>query len=478
MATQCSVISFISIPAFVAVKEGGGLTWLQYELAVPLAMIFVMVLLIPFFRKLELISVYEYLEMRFSPGVRLFISAVFLVSRSLATGLGVYTSALVIQVCTDLPLWSVILFVGVVTLIYDTIGGMKAVVWSDVVQMFVLVAGLFLCIGYAVSIAGGVEAVTASVEPERWRAIDLDLGLSGGETPFWAFLVGGFFLYASYYGTDQSQTQRELSAPTTDDTKRSLVLNGFARFPITALYLVLGLAVGAAYLESPELQAAIAGSKPDYLVPQFVVTVLPTGVRAVLVAAMLAAGMSSLDSALNSLSASTMRDFIQRGRNLPSSRVLLWSKLTTVAWGVAITGFAFFVGNIADTVIEGINKIGSAFYGPILASFVVGVVSRRHNAPGIVAGVVAGVAFNISLWLFVPRIHWMWWNLFGFVATVAVSAVVSSLTAPPDLDKIEHYTLADGFLKAERPWMRTYGLLVGFFVFMLALGIWLTSVAA
>lgn len=470
MATQTSAISFISIPAFVALKPGGGLTWLQYEMAVPLAIILVMALLIPFFRKLELISVYEYLELRFDPSVRSLMSAVFLISRALATGVGVYASAIVLSVCLSTPLWSTILIIGVVTIIYDTIGGITAVVYSDVIQMVILLGGLVLCIIYAAINVGGFDTILSSFPAERWNTVDFSTGLGDGSTtPFWGFLIGGLFLYISYYGTDQSQVQRELSAGSLDDTKRSLAFNGLARFPLTVLYIFLGLAVGAAYMQSPELRAAVPTDHLDYLVPQFILQHLPAGMRAVLFAAILAAAMSSLDSALNSLSASTLRDFIERGRDLSQQRILLLSKLTTVMWGLIITGFAFLVGNISETVVEGINKIGSAFYGPILASFLTGVLSKRANATGVFVGVLAGVGFNLFLWLALSEIYWMWWNLFGLLVSVAVTLMVSRVTAPPRPEQIRSYTLSgSGMLQQERRWFPMYALLVGYFVVILA----------
>ena len=477
MATQTSVISFISIPAFVALKDGGGLTWLQYELAVPLAMIFIMVLLIPFFRKLELISVYEYLEMRFSRGVRKFVSAVFLLSRGLGTGAGVYASALVIQVATGLELYIVIALVGIITIIYDTIGGMKAVVWSDVVQMGVLLVGLVLCIIYALDLAGGWDAATSSLSPERWTALNSSLGFDG-EPGFWPFLLGGFFLYASYYGTDQSQTQRELSAPTLADTKRSLVFNGLARFPLTLLYLALGVALAAALVNMPDLARMLDESgKPDNLVPLFIVHKLPGGMRALLIAAMLAAAMSSLDSALNSLSAATMRDFVHGDRDIPSRTVLIWSKVTTIAWGILITVFAFFVKDIGGTVIEQINSIGSAFYGPILAAFVLGVLSTRVNATGILVGVVAGVGINLFLWS-QTDVHFMWWNLTGFAVAVALAFLGSAAGPRPRSDTIARYTLTGaGMWAHEREWLRTYGALVVYFGLIVGVGFLLNGLA-
>ncbi len=342
MATQTSAISFISIPAFVALKEGGGLTWLQYELAVPLAIILVMVFLIPFFRRLKLVSVYEYLEWRFGPSVRYLVSGVFLVSRGLATGVGVYASGIVLAVCLGIPLWSTILLIGVVTVIYDTIGGITAVVYSDVIQMVVLLSGIVVCIVYAANIVGGLDDVWASFPASRRIAIDPSFGLAGAgaSVPFWPFLFGGIFLYTSYYGTDQSQVQRELSAASTADTKKSLLLNGFARFPLTILYVLLGMVMLAVYESSPDLSSSVPYNKPDYLVPQFILLYLPQGLRALIFASLLSAAMSSLDSALNSLSASTVHDFIApRLKN--KDRLLLISKLTTVGWGILITGFSF-----------------------------------------------------------------------------------------------------------------------------------------
>ena len=179
MATQTSAISFISIPAFVALKEGGGLTWLQYELAVPLAIILVMAFLIPFFRKLKLVSVYEYLEWRFDSSVRYLVSGVFLISRGLATGVGVYASGIVLAVCLGIPLWLTILIIGVVTVIYDTIGGITAVVYSDVIQMVVLISGIVVCIVYAADIVGGLNNVWTSFPESRRIAIDPSTGLKG-----------------------------------------------------------------------------------------------------------------------------------------------------------------------------------------------------------------------------------------------------------------------------------------------------------
>lgn len=476
MATQTSAVSFISIPAFVALKPGGGMTWLQFELAVPLAMILVAMLLLPFFRKLELISIYEYLEHRFGPSVRLLLSGVFLISRALGSGVGLYASAIVLTVILEVPLAITIIAMGVLTIVYDTIGGIKAVIYSDVIQSLILVLGIGLCIAYAFESLEGPRVLLTAIAPERWNAIEPAFGLGQpAETPFWGFLIGGLFLYMAYYGADQSQVQRELAGKTLDDTRYSLYLNGFARFPLTLAYMTMGLVLAAVFTVDLELQTRVPADNLDFLVPAFILQELPTGIKGLLIAALLAASMSSLDSALNSLSAASMRDFVERGWDMSADRVLFMSKVMTVFWGLVITGFAFLVGGISDTVIESINKIGSTFYGPILAAFLVGVLSHRVTAPGIFIGVIAGVAFNLWLWLAASDVHWMWWNFLGLAVTVLVCAAVSLFTGKVDPAVIAKYTLrGSGFLDENPLWRPAYRWLLLYFLALLSISVGLS----
>ena len=180
MATQSSAISFLGIPAYVALRQGGGLNWLQYELAVPLAMIAVMALLVPFFRRLELISVYEYLELRFGRASRLLLSALFQLSRGLATGVAIYGAGILLSVVLGLPVWATILLIAGVTVIYDTLGGMEAVGYSDVVQMALLVLGLGLCVGLALHRVGGLGEALRLLPAERLTVLGGGSGLGDG----------------------------------------------------------------------------------------------------------------------------------------------------------------------------------------------------------------------------------------------------------------------------------------------------------
>lgn len=479
MATQSSATSFISIPAFVALKPEGGLKYLQWEFAVPLAMIFIMVFLIPFFRNLNLISVYEYIERRFGSKARTILALVFLVSRGLGTGVGLLAVSIVIAVFLNIHTVYAILLIGIITLIYDTIGGMKAVVYSDVIQMVVLLAGIFICCFYANSMAGGIENLFVGFDPSRTNTIDFSsTGLGDGNTyNFWAMTIGGFFLYASYYGCDQSQTQRELSAPTLADTKLSLIFNGLARYPLIILYVVMGVFLSSALTHSSEYQALmnsyVSNHRYDYLLPVFVLNFIPDGIRAVIFAAILAAAMSSLDSSLNSLSASTMQDFVERFSKVKTDerKFLLLSKFTTVCWGIfaVLVATGLFYLNSKDTIVEVINKVGSIFYGPILATFVMGVSVPFVSGAAVILAVITGVLVNVCLASFVPGVSWLWWNAIGFLVCSVVSIVLSKSVFPVQDQVANNLILWEsGVLKGQKKWLKWYLVLFVYFLVMLA----------
>jgi SSS family solute:Na+ symporter len=481
-ATQTSAIGFMSVPAFVAMKKGGGMKLLQGEFILPIAMIFIMIFLIPFFRKLELISVYEYLEKRFDSSVRHLISGVFLLSRGLATAIGFYMAGIVLSTVFKMPLWVTILLIGGITLIYDTLGGIKAVIYSDVLQMAILLMGAFLIAGYSIYEVGGwsvfKDIVTLDM-PNRLQILDFKHhGLGDGvEFSFWPQIIGGFFLLSSYYGCDQTQTQRELSAATLKETRKSLIFNGFFRFPLSLLYLFIGLTIGAYAIKHPHFTDIVNSmDKVDYMVPVFIMNTIPHGFKALIFVAILAAAMSSLDSAINSLSAASMRDFIDPlilNKKKYKISFLRMSKISTVIWGIIVTIFAFYVGNISETVIESIGKVGSAFYGPILAAFILGVAFKRVTSKGVFIGIVAGVFFNLVLHLWFQQIFWLWWNCFGFLVSVIIAFFVSLFDTPPKTSQIGKYVIWNtGLLKGERTWIPTYIMLVVYFFFMIAVA-WL-----
>jgi len=245
-----------------------------------------------------------------------------------------------------------------------------------------------------------------------------------------ALWPGGLVLYISYYGVDQSQAQRTLSAINVAGAQRALVLNGVLRFPLTLAYAGLGLAIGAVALKHPGLREAVPANRLDLLVPRFIELYLPSGARGLLVAAILAAAMSSLDSALNSLSAATLRDFVEP--RVGPAKALRAGRWVTLAWGTLVVGFALSVGDMASSVVEGINRVGALFYGPLLAAFACGILDRRARGPAVLAGVAAGLATNLVLASVLgDALFWMWWNITGLVVATVLTWVGSRFIAPP-----------------------------------------------
>jgi len=217
------------------------------------------------------------------------------------------------------------------------------------------------------------------------------------------------------------------------------MFNGLLRFPITFIYCLMGLVIGTLVMTQTSFSEAIPVDKPDLMIPIFIRDYLPHGVIGILMVAILSAAMSSLSSAINSLSAATVEDFFNRDKELSSERYMRISKMAAIFWGVVCIVLAFFTGDIAKTVIEAINKVGSVFYGPILATFIAAIAFRRINAMGANIGILSGVAVNVYLWLFVPEVFWFWWNAVGAVVTL-VAGYVASLIFSSD-GKAEKETL-------------------------------------
>lgn len=495
MATQLGAVSFISAPAFVALRPGGGLVWLGYEFAVPLALVFLMIVVLPVYHRNRVFSIYEYLERRFDASTRTVVSLVFQVSRSMASGVTIFALAIVLSATLGIPLWATILMTGLVTVLYDAWGGMKAVVYTDILQMAILGFGIIICGLEAYRFIGGWDDLWSALPRERLEAIRWTAhGWGDGEDfGFWPLVIGGFFLYASYYGCDQSQMQREISVGHLDEGRRSLLLNGIARFPLVLAYCLMGLLIGVYASQHTEFAARIPRDRVDYLVPLFIVHALPPGVTGLILIAILAAAMSSLDSALNSLSAATLRDVYQRYVNPRATdrELLRWSKRFTVMWGIACIGFAFLAGRLSGTVIEAINKIGSVFYGPILAAFLLGMLTRRTSGIGAKLGVLAGVATNLGLWLGYPRVSWLWWNALGCLVAVVVGYGVSlwhpAKSVPPetlwrpDFDLGQKVGGASPVERGNRTsstnWRLRYLGLVFYTLFMIGIAVGLASLA-
>lgn len=465
-ANQVSAISLIGAPAFVALRAGGGLSWLQYELAVPLAMAALVVWGVPMLRRARGAEVYSAVEDRLGPGARRVLAVFFLVGRGLGAGVILYASALVVDACTAWGFETSLLVVGTVAVAYTALGGLMADVISDVLQ-FALLWGATLVMTVLLGLRLADGGLLTGIDPSRLAVLDLGRhGVGDGATfAFWPMLIGGFFLYLSYYGCDQTQAQRILAAGNASEARRALTVATLVRFPLVLTYCLFGLMLAAFLAANPEFAASLRGRPPDALVPRFLVSYLPTGVLGLVVAGILAAALSSVDSALNSLSAVTVEELSSPRVRADAKRQLRWARAATVVWGVAATASAWAFSRSGETVIELVNRVGSALYGPVLAVFLLAWRSQRADGRSAVAGAVSGLLANLALAVFAPEVSWLWWNVAGCLVALAVGVVFGRSRMP--------------IKKTGDGGGRGYGgLLVGYFVvIVLLLGVWTLLVA-
>ncbi len=430
-ANQVSAISLVGAPAFVAVRAGGGLTWLQYELAVPLAMAALVVWGVPFLRRAGGAEVYRAVQDRLGEGPRHVLASLFLIGRGLGAGVILLASARVTAACTGWGVELSLVLVAVVAVAYTALGGLVADVLSDVLQFGLLWGGTVV----ATAVLWwrlGPSSVT-SVDPDRLRPLDLaghGLG-DGADFTLLPMLVGGLFLYLAYYGCDQTQAQRLLAAANDGVARRALAVAAVVRFPLVLTYCLFGVMLAALLAAEPEFAAAVSGRPPDVLVPEFLVRYVPVGLLGVVVAGILAAALSSVDSAFNSLSAVTAEHLLPRRFADRPRAALLWARGVTVAWGGATFAAALGFTRARGTVIELVNLLGSVVNGPVLGVFLLAWRSRRADARSSVVGVVAGLVTNLATAWLLPDVSWWWWNVIGCVVTVSVGALFGRADQPP-----------------------------------------------
>ncbi len=418
MATQCSAVSFIGMPGW---GYTSGLTRLTYTFQFPLVMVILMTTFVPFFYNTKVVSIYEYLEKRFGPKSRSIMAFIFLLSRGLQTAVVMYGPALALSLITGADPKIAIAIMGIFSIVYTIFGGIAAVIWTDVVQMFVIWLGIILAILIPVfTVDGGLSGIMGNAASNgMFTGLDFTFSLDNSYS-FWGGLLGSGFLYLTYLGTDQSQVQRVLTAKSVRETKLSLSLAGFVVPIQTLLFLFSGICLFTAF-------DGQAFENSDYVMLTFITKYLPVGLAGLVTAGVFAAGMSSVDSALNSLATVTVNDFYKKWKpEATDADCLKVSRYMTLFWGIFATAAAFFLGGLG-TVLDIINVIGPMFYPCMLSAFTLAVFCKKGNEKGCIAAVLAGLAVDLYMFLF-TSIGSLWWNFIGFVIAFAVGYAVSILT--------------------------------------------------
>ena len=419
MATQCSAVSFIGMPGW---GYTSGLQRVTLNFQFPIVMVILMTTFVPFFYNTKVVSVYEYLEKRFGSKSRILMAFIFLLSRGLQSAVVMFGPALALSLILGVDTKIAILIMGIVAIAYTVLGGIAAVIWTDVVQMFVIWLGVILAIVIPiVTTKGGLGTIISNAAANHlFQGLDFSLGLSNPYS-FWGGLLGSGFLYLTYMGTDQSQVQRVLTAKSIRETKLSLSLAGFVVPIQTIAFLFAGICLFTIY-------GGKTFENSDYVMLVFITKTLPTGVAGLVVAGVFAAGMSSLDSALNSLAAVSVNDFYKKWKpEATDEQCLKMSRYMTLFWGVFATVFALFLGGLGN-MLEIINTIGPLFYPCMLSAFTLAVFCRKGNEKGCIAAIITGLVVDIYMFR-CTNIGSLWWNFIGFLIAFAVGYLVSVLTA-------------------------------------------------
>ena len=390
VAADTSAVSYMGMPAYVYQKDLQLLVAMLITL--PMVWAIVAVWFIPFLAKLHLYTIYQYLEKRFGVVARSVASGLFLLMRSGHLALAVYIQALALAPITGMDVSVAVIICGAVVTLYTVLGGMRAVIWTDVTQFFVTTGGLLVVFGAVLWEFGGnaAEIWRICAENGHTRLVNMDYSPLV-QTTFWWLIIGQGLNFLGAYSTDQVLVQRYLATKSRRDMIKAIVINGLICVPLTVGLFSVGLGLTAYYILHPALAATL--EIKDQLLLHFVRYELP-GLAGLVTAALLAATMSCVSAGINSLSTATTIDFIQRFRRNSAFAEgdVATAKWISFVWGVLITtgAVAFAVGGVKNVIETCITVIG-LFTGPLVAMFLLGVLTTRSIQKGVLIGATAGL---------------------------------------------------------------------------------------
>ena len=420
VAAETSTLTIISIPGLA---YDSNLAFLQVIMGYILGRAVISFVLLPHYFRGDLYTAYELIEKRFGPRLRSLTAGLFLLTRAAAEGVRVYAVSIVVSIALGTGEVASIAIITALTLIYTFEGGLAAVIWTDVVQTVIYVGGTLVGLVTILHLVpGGWSAIhAAAASAGKFQVFDFRTSLWIPYT-FWAGLIGGTFFTTASHGTDQLIVQRLLAARGEKQSVAALLSSGIAVFFQFALFLVVGVLLWA-YYRTP----SSAFGRPDRIYPTFIVTKMPHGISGLLIAAILAAAMSNLSAALNSLSSSSIMDFYARLRPQSDERTKMrLSRMATFFWALLLFALAIIALHKAGRVVEVGLQIASVAYGALLGAFLLGTLTRRANGTGTMLGMLCGFALELYLWLG-TRVPWTWWVMIGTCVTFTVGWLASTI---------------------------------------------------
>jgi len=435
VSAETSTLTIISIPG---VAFAGDFGFLQIVIGYMLGRVVVALIFLPKYFQGEMLTAYQLIDRRFGHTLHKVTAGLFLLTRAAAEGVRVFAVSIVVGIAIGTRDVLSIGIISALTLLYTFEGGMAAVIWTDVVQMFIYIGGTVVAIAtLGTHVPGGwsqIHAVAAAAA--KFHLFHFALNLSESYT-FWAGVLGGTFLTMASHGTDQLMVQRLLAARNLRESRIALLSSGAVIFLQFTLFLLIGAGLYVFYGLHPTVFAS-----GDRIFPTFIVREMPIGIAGLLVAAILAAAMSNLSAALNSLSSTTVVDFYMHWRPKADDKErMMISRSSTVLWAFvlfAVAVYSVHAGGKGHVVEVGLS-IASVAYGALLGVFLLGTLTRYATQTGAIVGMICGFALNLLLWLHpapialgpftVPHVAFTWYVLIGSIVTFAIGSVASLIFA-------------------------------------------------
>lgn len=421
VAAETSTLTFISIPGLAYLTN---LNFLQLTFGYLIGRIIVAQFFLPAYYKGELSTAYSYLQKRFGNKTRSLASVTFLFTRTAADGVRLFATAIPLYLMLDISPMIAIIIIACVALLYTFTGGLKGVIWVDAIQMFIYLGGAILAgIFLLINIPGDIGVIFSSSEISSKLSI-FNLGFDTGFAGFFSQpytllsgLIGGAFLSMSSHGTDQLIVQRLLAAKNLVESKKALITTGVIIIFQFALFLAVGVLLYAYY--------GPLNVKSDEIFSKFIIEVLPSGVKGIIIAGLFAAALSTLAGSITSLSSSVMMDlYIPFKKSIDEKKKLLYSKLLTIFWAVMLIFSAFVFMESSKAVVEIALSIASFTYGGLLGTFLLGLSNKKIQQNHAIAGFISAIVI-MSFIIFFKVVAWTWFILIGVCVTLLVGNLVS-----------------------------------------------------
>lgn len=428
LGTGLSAISFMAVPAKVFATD-----WAYYmlRLSTILMPVIVGLIYIPVFRGLDLTTAYEYLQKRFNLATRLIASLAFMLFQIGRIGIVLFLPAVALNVVTGFDVVTCIALMGVISLIYTMLGGIEAVIWTDVIQVFVLYGGIILCVGFIVmSLEGGIgEIISVGSNNKKFNILDFDFEWSSPN--FWIVVFGSFFTNLTTYGSDQTMVQRYFTTKSTKDATRSIwtiVLIGFA---LGWLFFFMGTSLFAFYKDQPG-EMLHSMSSNDAIFPWYIISQLPSGIAGLLIAGIFAAAMSSLSSSMNSGATAYTMDFHYLfKKDFDSLKV---GRIVTFVFGLLGIFIAILFATLqVKSIWDEFLKIIGLFTGGLGGVFLLGLVTTRANGKGVLIGLLLSSVIQYFVGLYKP-FNLLLFTASGFISCFVIGYLASFLFAKNNRD--------------------------------------------